>query len=53
MGGTLTLLIRHLLQHDMTAAGWKIGALYGMNTAGAAIGCFLTDYALILTSDSA
>jgi len=47
MGGTLTLLIRHLIQHDMTAAGWKIGALYGMNTAGAAIGCFLTDYALI------
>jgi len=47
MGGTLTLLIRHLLQHDVTAAGWKIGALYGMNTAGAAIGCFLTDYALI------
>jgi spermidine synthase len=47
MGGTLTLLIRHLLQQDVTAAGWKIGALYGMNTAGAAIGCFLTDYALI------
>src|SRR5262249_53752865 len=25
----------------------RIGALYGMNTAGAALGCFLTDYALI------
>ena len=47
MGGTLTLLIRHLVRHDVTAAGWKIGALYGMNTAGAAVGCFLTDYALI------
>jgi len=47
MGGTLTLLIRHLLQHDVTEAGWRIGALYGMNTAGAAVGCFLTDYALI------
>ena len=47
MGGTLTLLIRHLLRHDVRAAGWKIGALYGMNTAGAALGCFLTDYALI------
>jgi spermidine synthase len=47
MGGTLTLLIRHLVRHDLTAAGWKIGALYGMNTAGAAAGCFLTDYALI------
>ena len=47
MGGTLTLLIRHLLRHDLTAAGWEVGALYGMNTAGAAVGCFLTDYALI------
>ena len=47
MGGTLTLLIRHLLQHDLTTAGSRIGALYGMNTVGAALGCFLTDYALI------
>src|SRR5205814_9130066 len=47
MGGTLTLLIRHLLQHDVTAAGWKIGALYGMNTAGAAIGGLLTHHAMI------
>lgn len=47
MGGTLTLLIRHLLQDDLTGAGSRIGALYGMNTAGAAVGCFLTDYALI------
>src|SRR5215470_5313599 len=47
MGGTLTLLIRHLVRHDVTEAAWKIGTLYGMNTAGAALGCFLTDYALI------
>ncbi len=47
MGGTLTLLIRHLVQGNLGAAGWKIGALYGVNTAGAAVGCFLTDYALV------
>src|SRR5262249_8740157 len=47
MGGTLTLLIRHLVRRDLQAAGWKIGLLYGLNTAGAAAGCFLTDWALI------
>lgn len=47
MGATLTLLIRHLVRRDVTLAGWKIGALYGINTAGAAGGAFLTDYALI------
>jgi spermidine synthase len=47
MGATLTLLVRHLLQHDLHAAGWKIGALYGINTAGAAAGAFLTDYAFV------
>jgi predicted membrane-bound spermidine synthase len=47
MGGTLTLLIRHLVRHDLETAGWKVGALYGVNTAGAALGCVLTDWALI------
>ena len=47
MGATLTLLIRHLVRHDLGAAGWKIGLLYGVNTAGAAVGCLLTDFALI------
>jgi spermidine synthase len=47
MGGTLTLLIRHLVRHDVTVAGWRIGALYGVNTAGAAMGALLTDWALI------
>lgn len=47
MGGTLTLLIRHLVRDDLEAAGFKVGALYGVNTAGAAMGCFLTDWALI------
>jgi len=47
MGATLTLLIRHVVQRDLGAAGWRIGALYGANTAGAAAGCFFTDHAFI------
>jgi spermidine synthase len=47
MGGTLTLLIRFLVQEDLASAGWQIGALYGVNTAGAALGCLLTDTALV------
>ena len=47
MGGTLTLLIRYLVQRDVAVAGWKIGALYGINTAGAAAGAFLTDFLFI------
>jgi spermidine synthase len=47
MGGTLTLLIRHLVARDLPAAGVRIGALYGINTAGAALGAFLSDFALI------
>jgi len=47
MGGTLTVLICHLVRRDVESAGTRIGALYGANTAGAALGCFLTDYAFI------
>jgi spermidine synthase len=47
MGGTLTLLIRHLVAGELTRAGLRIGALYGLNTAGAALGAFLTDFALV------
>src|SRR5262249_58106106 len=47
MGGTLTLLVRHLVRRDVHAAGSGIASLYGVNTAGAALGCFLTDWALI------
>ena len=47
MGATLTLLIRHAVRHDVALAGRRIGALYGVNTAGAALGCFLTDHLLI------
>jgi spermidine synthase len=47
MGSTLTLLIRQRVQHGVEAAGWRIGLLYGVNTAGAAFGAFLTDYAFV------
>jgi predicted membrane-bound spermidine synthase/Flp pilus assembly protein TadD len=50
MGGTLTLLIRHLVRSDVASGGWRIARLYGINTAGAAVGCFLTDFALVPTS---
>jgi spermidine synthase len=47
MGGTLTLLIRHLVRRDLDTGGWRIALLYAMNTAGAALGCFLTDFVLV------
>ena len=47
MGGTLTLLIRHLVRSDLEIGGRRIALLYGANTAGAALGCFLTDFALV------
>jgi predicted membrane-bound spermidine synthase len=48
MGATLTLLVRHLVRRDVAAeGGWKIALLYGVNTAGAAAGAFLTDFALV------
>jgi spermidine synthase len=48
MGGTLTLLIRHRVRDDVkSAGGWKIAMLYAVNTAGAAAGAFLTDFALV------
>ena len=47
MGGTLTLLIRHVVRDDLHAGTWHIALLYAANTAGAAIGCFLTDFALV------
>ena len=43
MGGTLTLLIRFLVGGEITRAGWRVGLLYGLNTAGAACGCLLVD----------
>jgi spermidine synthase len=48
MGGTLTLLIRHRVRHDVESAGArKIAVLYAVNTAGAAAGAFLTDFFLV------
>ena len=47
MGGTLTLLIRHRVTRHLAETGWRVGALYGINTLGAACGAFLTDFALI------
>jgi spermidine synthase len=47
MGGTLTLLIRHLVRQDVAVAPARIAGLYAANTIGAALGCFLTDFALI------
>ena len=50
MGGTLTLLIRHLVRSDLGLGGWRIAQLYGINTAGAALGCVLTDFTLVPAS---
>ena len=47
MGGTLTLLIRHLVRQDVSIAPVRIAGLYAANTVGAALGCFLTDFALV------
>lgn len=47
MGGTLTLLIRHLVRSDVDSGGWRIALLYGINTAGAALGALLTDFTLV------
>ncbi|RLB53122.1 MAG: hypothetical protein DRI90_21495 [Deltaproteobacteria bacterium] len=44
MGGTLTLLIRFMVGRELAAAGWRVGLLYGVNTAGAALGALLTDF---------
>jgi spermidine synthase len=47
MGGTLTLLIRHLVRRDLALGGWRIAMLYAVNTAGAAAGAALTDFTLV------
>src|SRR5262245_2318009 len=47
MGATLTLLIRHLVRADLAAGSSRIAVLYGVNTLGAALGAFLTDYAIV------
>jgi spermidine synthase len=47
MGGTLTLLIRYLVRADVEAQTRRIALLYAVNTAGAAAGCFLTDFTFV------
>ena len=47
MGGTLTLLIRYLVRADVEVEARRIALLYAVNTAGAAAGCFLTDFTLV------
>ena len=47
MGGTLTLLIRHLVRDDVAIGSRRIAILYAANTGGAALGCFLTDFLLV------
>jgi spermidine synthase len=47
MGGTLTLLIRHLVREDLDAGTRRIALLYAVNTAGAAVGSLLTDFAFV------
>jgi predicted membrane-bound spermidine synthase len=47
MGATLTLLIRYAVGREVGAAGWRISLLYAANTAGAALGCLLTDTLLV------
>jgi len=50
MGGTLTLLVRHLVRQDVTVGVWRIAVLYAVNTAGAALGCLMTDLVLVPTT---
>ncbi len=47
MGATLTVLVRYLLQRELTNVSWRVGLLYGFNTLGAAMGCLLTDFLLV------
>ena len=47
MGSSLTFLARAVVNADLSIAGWRIGLLYGINTAGAAIGSLLVDQAWI------
>jgi len=46
MGGTLALLGKYV-SRSIHTAGSRIGLLYALNTAGAALGCFATDFILI------
>jgi spermidine synthase len=47
MGATLTLLVRWVMARQVHDAGWRVGVLYGVNTAGAAAGAAATDLLLV------
>src|ERR1051325_1137140 len=48
LGGTLTLVLRHVVRGEVESdGGWKIGLVYAVNIAGAATGAFLTDIAIV------
>ena len=47
MGGTLMVLVRAVVRSDLASSGSRIALLYGVNTIGAAVGAFLTDFALV------
>src|SRR5437016_2849553 len=46
MGATLPVLSRYMVRTTATL-GWRVGTLYGLNTGGAVLGCFLVGYVLI------
>ena len=46
MGGTLPVLCRYAIRRPRDLAG-GVGALYGLNTAGAAAGCLVTGFFLV------
>jgi predicted membrane-bound spermidine synthase len=47
MGASLTFLMRCLVRNHMRVAGVRAGLLFGLNTAGAALGCLFADIAWI------
>jgi spermidine synthase len=48
MGATLPLLARHCVE-SREAVGRKVGLLYGLNTLGAAVGCFAAGFWMLST----
>lgn len=46
MGATLPMISKYYIT-DNTKLGTQVGVLYGINTLGAAVGCFLTGFFLI------
>jgi spermidine synthase len=47
MGGTLPVLIRHVLKSHLHDSAWRVGVLYGLNTLEAAVGALAVDFVLV------